>query len=140
VADFGQLYVDFDLYALIEDSVRRYHLEKYDGAFMLAEPPDAADLRPGHDYRRMAGSGTASGGGNLYVYDELHGRIVGFEKSDGSYIGQWLPGEGDPQMDDLRGMYVIPGKVLNRKRQSRGPDTLVWLTPEGIYRSVLSTD
>jgi hypothetical protein len=141
VAEFGQLYVDFDVYALIEDSVRRYDRGKYDGAFLLAEPPDAEDLRPGHDWTRVAGSGTRASGGNLYLYDEVHHRIVGFEKSDGSYVGQWLPGEGDPQMDDLRGMYVIPGKVVKKRRQeTREPDTLVWMTPQGIYRSVLATD
>jgi hypothetical protein len=141
VADVGQLYVDFDVYALIEDTVRRYEGGKYDGAFMLAEPRDIEDLRPGHAYVRMAGAGTANSGGNLYLYDEVHHRIVGFEKSDGSYLGQWLPGEDGPQMDDLRGMYVIPGKVVKKRRQeTREPDTLVWMTPEGIYRSVLATD
>jgi hypothetical protein len=141
VADFGQLYVDFDVYALIEDTVRRYHLEKYDGGFMLEEPPDAGDLRPGHDYLRIAGAGTASSGGRLYVYDDLHHRIVGFSKADGSYLGQWFPSAGDSSREDLRGMYVIPGKVVRkRKQETRGPDTLVWVTPEGMFRAVLATN
>ena len=33
VADFGQLYVDFDVYALLDNTLRRYRLEKYDGGF-----------------------------------------------------------------------------------------------------------
>jgi hypothetical protein len=140
VADFAQLYVDYDVYALIEDSVRRYHIEKYDGAFMLDEPPDAEDLRPGHEYQRMTGRGTAGTDGRLYLYDAEHGRVVGFSKADGSYVGQWAPSIDDESMEDLRGMYVIPGKVTRKKKQeTREPDTLVWVTPRGVYRAVLAT-
>ena len=39
-------------------------------------------------------------------------------------------------MDDVRGMYVIPGKAVKKQRD---PDTLVWVTPEGIFSSVLAT-
>lgn len=140
VADFAQLYVDYDVYALMENSVRRYHIEKYDGAFALEEPPDATDLRPGHDYRRLTGRGTAASDGRLYIYDAEHGRVVGFSKADGSYVGQWAPALGDESMEDLRGMYVIPGKVTRKKKQeTRAPDTLVWVTPTGLYRAVLAT-
>jgi hypothetical protein len=141
VEDFGQLYVDFDLYALLDGVVRRYENGRYDGVFMPEEPPDATDLRPGHDFQRMAGTYTGNSGGRLYLYDALHDRIVGFSKEDGSYVGQWSPGPDGPSMDDLRGMYVIRGKVSKKKRQeTRGPDTLVWVTPEGIYRAILKTD
>ena len=84
----------------------------------------------------MAGSGTAATGGRAYLYDALHGRVVGFAKADGAYIGQWAPGPDEPQMKDVRGMYVIPGKVTKKQRE---PDTLVWITPQGIYSSVLTT-
>jgi len=136
VADFTQIYVDFDLYALIDNTLRRYRLEKYDGGFALEEPPDAADVRPGHDYQLVAGSGSAASGGRVYLYDALHDRVVGFQKEDGRYIGQWAPAAKDPQMDDVRGMYVIPGKTVKKRRD---PDTLVWVTPEGIFSSVLAT-
>jgi hypothetical protein len=137
VVDFGQVYVDFDVYTLIDNAVRRYRTEKYDGGFMLEEPPDVSDLRPLHDYQRMAGSGTAASGGRLYLYDAVHGRIIGYDKAEGTYLGQWMPAEGEPTMEDLRGMYVIPGKVTKKKRQA---DTLVWLTPEGLYRAQLALD
>jgi len=141
VADFSQLYVDFNVYTLIDDTARRYEGGRYDGVFAPAEPPDVEDLRPGHDYQRMAGTGTGNSNGRLYLYDGKHDRIVGFSKTDGSYIGQWVPGPDGPSMDDLRGMYVIPGKVVKKKRQqTRLPDTLVWVTPEGIYRAVLTLD
>jgi WD40 repeat protein len=136
VADFTQIYVDFDVYALLDNTLRRYRLEKYDGGFALDEPPDGEDVRPGHDYRLVAGSGSASSGGRVYLYDALHARVVGFEKAEGSYLGQWAPAPDEPQMDDVRGMYVIPGKTVKKKRD---PDTLVWITPEGVFSSVLAT-
>ncbi len=85
----------------------------------------------------MAGSGTAPTQGRLYLYDALHDRVVGFPKEDGTYLGQWAPGPDEPQMHDVRGMYVIPGKVTKKQRQA---DTLVWLTPEGLFSSTLTLD
>jgi hypothetical protein len=137
VVDMAQLYVDYDVYALIGNTLRRYQLGKYDGGFALDEPPDAEDIRPGHDYRLVAGSGTAPTQGRLYLYDDLHDRVVGFLKEDGTYLGQWAPGPDEPQMHDVRGMYVIPGKFTKKQRQA---DTLVWLTPEGLFSSTLTLD
>lgn len=136
VADFSQIYVDFDVYALLDNTLRRYRLEKYDGGFALDQPPDEGDVRPGHDYQLVAGSGSASSGGRVYLYDALHDRVVGFDKAEGTYIGQWAPAPDEAQMDDMRGMYVIPGKTV---KKTRDPDTLVWVTPQGIFSSVLAT-
>ena len=136
VADFTQLHVDFDVYALYQNTLRRYRFEKYDGGFSIEEPPDAADLRPGQRYELVAGAGSGSTDGRAYLFDAEHGRIVGFSKADGSYLGQWVPGPGDPQMDDVRGMYIVPG---TRTKKKQDPDTLVWVSPEGLYESVLTT-
>jgi hypothetical protein len=135
VADMGQLYVDYALYALVDDGLRRYDSGDYDGGFALAEPPDAADVRPGHDYQLVGGSGTAATRGRVYLYDALHQRIVGFAKSDGSYIGQWAPGPDDAPMDDVRGMVITPGKVTKKQREA---DSIMWLTPQGLYQAVLT--
>ena len=136
VADFDALYIDFDVYALFGNELRRHQYGKYDGTFMLADPPDDLDLRPGHDYRLVDGSGRASSDGRVYLYDAKHGRVVGFSKVDGSYLGQWLPRGGGTEMDDVRGMYVIEGGVT--KKNKRKNDSLVWVTPEGIYQAVLA--
>jgi hypothetical protein len=138
VADFDQIYIDFDVYALFDNSLRRHTFGKYDGTFMLDEPPDGSDLRPGHDYQIVDGSGRALSNGRAYLYDALHGRVVGFNKASGEYIGQWLPGDGGTEMDDMRGMYVIEGAVT--KKGKRKDDTLVWVTPTGIFRAVLPLD
>ena len=94
VADIDQLYIDFDVYTLFNDTLRRYEFGKWDGNFALDELPDDGDLRPGHDYRMVDGSGSEGTLGRAYLYDAKHGRIVGFDKSDGSYIGQWWPANG----------------------------------------------
>ena len=65
---------------------------------------------------------------------------IRFSKADGSYIGQWAPGPRQQQMDDVRGMYVIPGKTTGKKKKVRQPDTLVWITPEGIFSSLLAME
>ena len=136
VADFEALYIDFDVYALFQNKLRRYRYERYDGTFAIATPPDDADLRPGHDYRLVDGSGRANTDGRVYLYDALHGRIVGFDKVDGGYIGQWLPAGDGGEMTDVRGMYIIEGGTT--KKGKRKDDTLMWVTPEAIYRTKLA--
>jgi hypothetical protein len=136
VAAFEELYIDFDVYTLFENTLRRHVYGRWDGNFAIALPPDDADLRPGHDYRLLDGSGRSTSNGRAYLYDALHGRVVGFSKVDGSYLGQWQPvGEGD-EMDDVRGMYVIDGGMARKGK--RKDDTLVWVTPSGIYRTTLT--
>jgi hypothetical protein len=125
------------VYTLFDNTLRRYGFGKWEGSFSLAELPDDADLRPGHDFTMVDGSGTAGSLGRVYIYDALHGRVVGFSKADGSYIGQWLPAGDGTEMDDVRGMYVIEGG-LNNKGNKRRPDQLVWITPTGIYRTTLA--
>ncbi len=137
VADFDQLYLDFDAYALFDNTLRRYKYGKYDGNFALADLPDDADLRPGHRYTLVDGSGRDGTMGRAYLYDAEHGRIVGFDKADGSYLGQWAPAGEGTEMDDVRGMYVIEGG-LNKKGTKRRNDTLVWVTPDAIYRATLA--
>ena len=137
VAEFDQLYVDFDIYALFDNTLRRHAYGKYDGTFALDEMPDDGDIRPGHDFRLVSGSGHSNSLGRLYVYDAAHSRVVAFDKDDGSYVAQWRPKGDGGEMDDVRGMYVIEGG-LNKKGDRRKNDVLVWITPDGIYRTTLA--
>jgi hypothetical protein len=130
VAGFRQLHIDFDLWALTEEGVQKYKNGRYEGGFMLEEPPDASDLRPGHDYRLIGGTGTDASG-RLYLYDAQWSRLVVFDKATGRYLAQWVPGPDGPSMEDMRGFYVTP------KARQR-PETVVWLTPEGIHEAQLS--
>ena len=42
VADIQQLHVDFDIYALFDNTLRRYRYAKYDGGFALPNRPMTA--------------------------------------------------------------------------------------------------
>lgn len=133
VDTYDQLYVDFDVYALADNGLRRFTYGKYDGGFALDQPPGVTILGGGPDYRFVNGSGRQSTDGRLYLSDDANDRIVGFSKVDGSYLGEWA--SGADEMDDIRGMFVIEGGV--NKKGKRKNDDLVWVTPHGIYRARL---
>jgi hypothetical protein len=97
---------------------------------MVADPPDASDVRPGHDYQSLAGTGTDAGG-RLYLYDAVWDRLVVFDKVTGDYVGQWVTGPDGPSMEDMRGFYVVP-------KTKQRPEAIVWLTPEGVFRAELT--
>ena len=97
---------------------------------MVADPPDASDLRPGHDYALVSGTGNDVGG-RLFLYDSVWDRLVVFDKATGDYLGQWAPGPDGPSMEDMRGFYVVP-------KTKQKPEAVVWLTPEGLYRAALT--
>jgi len=98
---------------------------------MIADAPDQTDMRPGHDYELLSGTGTDAGG-RLYLYDAVWDRLVVFDKATGDYVGQWLAPADGPSMKDMRGFYIQP-------KSKQRPETLVWLTPEGLYRAALTT-
>jgi hypothetical protein len=120
--------VDGYLYTLTSDGLIRH----YNGAvreFELGTPPDDDDLRPEHDYRLVAALGD-----RFYVYDAKWGRILVFELGSGAYIEQWIPVGNVPKMEDLRGMYLVPGP------KEDSPPDLFWLSTRGLYRSPLVDD
>jgi len=128
VAAFRQLLIDGDVYAVTSPNLIRYFNGRGTG-FALDDPPDNADLRPGHDYALMAATGTR-GVGQLFVWDQLHGRVLVFDKNEGTNLGQFVATPGSPPMTDMRGMYLID-------RGQDDPPTLVWARAEGIYQVVL---
>lgn len=131
VADYLKLYIDQNLYTLARDNaVKHGSGRKTD--WRLDDPPDTADLRPGHRYRLIDGTGPA-GSGRLYVYDEQWGRILVFLKGDGSYVEQWSTRGPQPSMQDVRGMYASQGGTAQAPRTPQ----IVWATPRGIFRSTL---
>ncbi len=130
VADFLKLYIgDGNLYTLGRDNaVKHSSGRKVD--WRLDDPPDSRDLRPGHRYRLIDGTGP----GRLFVYDEQWGRILVFLKSDGSYLEQWATTGRQPSMEDIRGMWVSQGGTAQSPKTAQ----LTWATPKGIYRSTLT--
>jgi hypothetical protein len=129
VADYIKLFIDGNLYTLTPDNVVK-HTSGRKLDMRLDDPPDSDDIRPGHRYRLIDGTGP----GRLFVYDEEWGRILVFLKSDGTYLEQWTTTGPLPPMDDVRGMYVTQGGSA----QNPKTPVVVWATPNGIYRSTLT--
>jgi hypothetical protein len=129
VADYIKLFIDGNLYTLTPDNVVK-HTSGRKVDMRLDEPPDADDLRPGHRYRLIDGTGP----GRLFLYDEEWGRILVFLKTDGSYLEQWTTTGPLPSMADVRGMYVTQGGSA----QNPKTPVVIWATPDGIYRSTLT--
>jgi len=123
-----QLHLDDDLYALAQGEIQRYRYGQRDWLWL---PQDLGS----RDIRLLAGSGDAASDGRLYLYDAADSRILGLAKADGKVLGTWSVGEGRDELDDVRGMYVVEGR-LNR-RGVRRSDTLVWVTPEAMYEASL---
>jgi hypothetical protein len=130
VADFHDIHVDGDIYALTSDGLLKYFNQRR-VSFELATPPDAGDLRPGHDYRRLATTGER-GSGRLFVWDAAQSRVLAFNKADGEYVEQWLAAEGAPAFSDVRGMYVLD-------RGETEPPLLLWADATHIYQTVLAS-
>ena len=131
VSAFRQLYIDGDVYAVTSANLLRY----FSGArtnFTLDEPPDNEDLRPGHDYALMAATGTR-GVGLLVVWDQLHSRILVYDKSEGTRGEQFIAAPGAAPFADLRGMYLVD------RGAARAP-ILVYARPEGIYQVDLAEE
>jgi hypothetical protein len=125
VARFRQLYVDGDIYAVTSDNLEQYFNGRQT-AFSLDPPPDDNDLRPGHDYARLAATGVR-GDGDLYVWDKLWSRVLVYDKAAGAYSTQYLAADGTPPLADLTGMYIVD-------RGHSEPPLLYYTTSSGLFR------
>jgi hypothetical protein len=138
VSSFRDLYIDGNIYTLTSNNVIRHYDQRVQ-EYELETPPDDADLRPGQDYRFIGESDegtegeTQQGDDKFYIYDAKWKRILAFNQLSGQYLEQWSTVGSTPPMADLRGMYVIEGNKQN-------PATIVWLTPKGLYTSLLEAD
>ena len=130
VGSMRDLYVDQSLFTLSSDNLARHYGGRVQD-FKLAKPPDDRDMRPGHDYRYVS-----EWNDRFYVYDIKWSRVLVFARATGDYIEQWQTIGRVPPMDDLRGMYMVD-PTSNKKG---APPTLVWLSPSGLYTSVLVDD
>jgi len=145
VAQFRELLIDGDIYALTATDARRYETGQQ-REFVLEVPPDDGDVRPGREFALIESTGPRREG-SLYVWDALHGRLVVYDKSDGSYVQQWLPVSSAPALSDLRGMFIVVEQAPVVPEGSVVPEpsppitsagTLYWLTADALYRSELT--
>lgn len=125
VSSFTDLFVDQSLFALTKDNLVRHYGGRVQD-YELATPPDDDDMRPGHEYAFVAEYND-----RFYVYDSKWSRVLIFDRATGDYVEQWQTAGRVPPMADLVGMYLV---APNRKEN---PPTLVWMSPDGLYSSVL---
>jgi hypothetical protein len=123
VGSARDLYADRDVYVLHERALRRYRDGRLDRRFAAELPSGEEDLR------LLAGTGGRDG--RLFVLDQGDGgRLLEVSKSDGRLLDTWALAE---QPLDIRGM-VAEGGTAGQ------PATVTWVTPEGLFESVLSTE
>ena len=98
---------------------------------LLARPaPDDKNLRPGHAYGLIDATGN-KGNGQLFIWDSQWQRILVYNKTDGTYVEQYLAADGAPPLSDLTGMYIVDRGVTQ-------PPILVWARPDGLYQAPLT--
>lgn len=123
------IYIDGDVFALEGTGLTRYQ-NGQTTSFKLDDPPDASDVRPGHDYAALAATGPR-GAGRIYVWDRSHARVLAFDKSDGTYLEQYIVGAGQPAYTALEGMIVVA-------RSAGQAPVLVWASGTSLYASPLA--
>lgn len=103
------LLVDANLWLLHRDTVTRVNfgtpLPQAD--FSLDPPPDPEVRRP-LDYR-LLDAATIGERELFFVYDAANARIIGFQRADGAFIGQWMAprrGARAGLLDDVVGLRV----------------------------------
>jgi hypothetical protein len=129
VASFRQLYIDGDVYAVTADNLDQYFNGRQT-AFSLDAPPDAEDLRAGHEYALLAATGVR-GDGDLLVWDRIWSRLLVYHKSDGAYTEQFVAALNTPPLTDIRAMYVVDRGVVEAP-------LLIWARPDGLYQVELA--
>ena len=105
VSTFKQILVDGDLYAVTAPEVIKYFSGSRTG-FSLDPAPDDKNLRPGHSYGLLDATGN-KGSGQLFIWDSQWQRILVYNKTEGTYVEQYLAAAGAPLFSDITGMYII---------------------------------
>ncbi|MFI5253934.1 MAG: hypothetical protein ACHQ15_00530 [Candidatus Limnocylindrales bacterium] len=128
VTPFHQIFIDGDVYLLQSDRVVRY-VQGHIDSFQLADPPDADDVRPGHDYRLMAASPVADAG-RMWLWDAEWKRVLLFSKSTSEYLEQYMAAPGQEGFATMRGMYVVEGEGA--------PAVMIWTDGSQLLSTTLT--
>jgi hypothetical protein len=98
--------------------------------FSLDAPPDG-EVRQPLDYRLF--DAAAVGERDLfYVYDAANARIIGFQRADGAFVGQWMAPRRGAQSDLLDGV-----RGLRVASVTDGPPVAYLATADRVVRVVL---
>jgi hypothetical protein len=121
------MYIDGDVYVADGGAIRRYRGGNGEG--WQPKPPGDEVLRPAPHYTVIS-SGSDWREGRLYGYDRANARIIALNKVDGSYIEQYRLVGGNAALQDLRGLYVVPGA-------DDKPAVLYWISADGLHTATL---
>ncbi|HEY8238555.1 MAG TPA: hypothetical protein VIF63_03890, partial [Candidatus Limnocylindrales bacterium] len=127
VGGISSVYIDGDVW--LADGGEILRLVSGNSAGWSASLPGDAVLRDDPVYRLIS-SGAERRTGTMYGYDPTSDRVVALSKVNGTFLAQYRLYGGATGWSDIRGWYVEPGL-------EQEPDTLVWMGPKGIFRSVL---
>ncbi len=126
------LLVDANLWLLQSNTVTRVNfgtpLPQTD--FSLDPPPDAK-VRDALDYR-LFDAATIGERELFFVYDAANARIIGFQRADGAFVGQWMAPRRGAQaglLDEVIGLRVAS--------VADGPPVAFLATPDRVVRVVL---
>ena len=124
--------IDGDIYAAENGVVERMIPAT---SWTAASPGDEL-LRPTATYTIISSPTNSDGSpsrrtGEIYAFDTVNHRIVAFNKSDGSYAGQYRIAGGANSWSDLQGMVVLPGPAAGT------PATLWWISGTELNTATL---
>jgi hypothetical protein len=136
VSKVDSLLIDGDIFVADGGSIVRFVGGKSEG--WETQPPgytgDTRDgdtlLRSAPDYTLIA-SAADKRTGILYAWDRNNARVVAYDKARGTFVEQYRLAGGNPNLTDVRGMYVVLGSG------PEAPSTLVWATKDTVLSAVL---
>ena len=126
VSGITSMYIDGDVF--VADGGQLLRLVSGNSAGWTAASPGDTILRSQPGYR-VIGSASDRRAGTIYGYDRENQRVIALSKANGAFIEQYRLAGSATGWSDLRAFYVEPG--------IDGPDTLIWLSPNGIEQAAL---
>jgi hypothetical protein len=126
VSGITDLYIDGDIWLADTGKILRIVNGRSDG-WTAADPGDEI-VRPNPRFTLIT-SGSDRRTGQIYGYDATNDRVVAFQKTDGTFVGQYRLA-GAAGWADLRDWFVVPGV-------GDQPDTLIWISATGVHKTIL---
>jgi hypothetical protein len=130
------LLIDGDIFVADNGGIVRFVGGKSEG--WQIEAPGTTSFAPQGDLLLRAAprytliaSATDKRTGRLYAWDQANGRVIAFDKARGTFLEQYRLAGASTALDDVRGMYVVPGASADV------PATLVWSTKVGVMSAIL---
>jgi hypothetical protein len=109
VSTVDDMYVDGKVYLVDKGQITQYVLGQAIHGWSPDPPPDTLIRPKAPYYTKLTADNPAQDQGTFYAYDGLNRRIVAFEKSDGSIVGEYIVPANTPWFTALTGLFVTTG-------------------------------